>query len=302
MSAKYGYTRRDSCDDREETESELHLRAPEYRGYSRQDLKRVVTLIHKSTDPEQQTIKYCIDNGYMEVDPDVWAGNWHAGHPEYQKMLEQIPESLRRFVNTQQQQRAKVQVANAANTNADSAGNGNGGDVVGASANNPGRSQNLSSAGVSARSETDTDLTISSDDVLGPKSEQMVNVCGTDEPMTIPEAMEDLRPVMESWGAGVDRVREVWEQVEHEVRKKRRVDYYKLFDLPTVCSEMEIKKQYKVKALELHPDKWMEAGEEERKEAEEKFKLLGEGLEILTDDFKRQLYDEGYDREAIEER
>jgi len=116
------------------------------------------------------------------------------------------------------------------------------------------------------------------------------------------EAMEDLRPVMESWGAGVDRVREVWEQVEHEVRKKRRVDYYKLFDLPTVCSEMEIKKQYKVKALELHPDKWMEAGEEERKEAEEKFKLLGEGLEILTDDFKRQLYDEGYDREAIEER
>ena len=106
MSAKYGYTRRDSCDDREETESELHLRAPEYRGYSRQDLKRVVTLIHKSTDPEQQTINYCIDNGYKEVDPDVWAGNWHAGHPEYQKMLEQIPESLRRFVNTQQQQAA----------------------------------------------------------------------------------------------------------------------------------------------------------------------------------------------------
>ena len=197
MSAKYGYTRRDSCDDREETESELHLRAPEYRGYSRQDLKRVVTLIHKSTDPEQQTIKYCIDNGYKEVDPDVWAGNWHAGHPEYQKMLEQIPESLRRFVNTQQQQRAKVQVANAANTNADSAGNGNGGDAVGASANNPGRSQNLSSAGISARSETDTDLTISSDDVLGPKSEQMVNVCGTDEPMTIPEAMEDLRRALE---------------------------------------------------------------------------------------------------------
>lgn len=197
MSAKYGYMRRDSCDDREETESELHLRAPEYRGYSRQDLQRVVCLLHKSTDPEQQTIKYCIDNGYKEVDPDVWAGNWHVGHPEYQKMLEQIPESLRRFVNTQRQRAAKVQAATAANTNAGSTGNDNGGDAVGASANNPDRSQNLSSVGVSARSETDTDLTISSDDVLGPKSEQMVNVCGTDEPMTIPEAMEDLRRALE---------------------------------------------------------------------------------------------------------
>ena len=116
------------------------------------------------------------------------------------------------------------------------------------------------------------------------------------------EAMEDLRRVMETWGAGEERVREVWEQLEFSVRKKKRTDYYKLFGLPTVCSEMEIKKQYKVKALELHPDKWMEATEEERKDAEEKFKLLGEGLEILTDDFKRQLYDEGYDKQAIEER
>jgi len=197
MSAKYGYTRRDSFSGREETESELHLRAPEYRGYSRQDLKRVVTLLHKSTDSEQQTIKYCIDNGYQEVDPDIWAGNWHAGHPEYQKMLEQIPESLRRFVNIQQQRAAKVQAANAANTNGGSTDNDNGGDAVGARAENPGRPQNPSSAGVSARSETDTELTVSSDDVLGPKSEQMVNVCGTDEPMTIPEAMEDLRRALE---------------------------------------------------------------------------------------------------------
>lgn len=74
------------------------------------------------------------------------------------------------------------------------------------------------------------------------------------------------------------------------------------------CSEMEIKKQYKVKALELHPDKWrIGEGEKEctlaeAKGAEEKFKLLGEGLEILTDSFKRQLYDEGYDRKSIEER
>ena len=185
MSAKYGYTRRDSdYKEAEETESELHRRAPEYRGYSRQDLKRVVTLLHKSTEPEQHTVQYCIDNGYREVEADVWAGNWHYGHPEYQKMLEQIPESLRRFVNTQQQMAAKVQAANAAAAIGE-------GDGVDGGANN-------SADGISARShETDTDLTISSDDLLGPKSEQMVNVCGTDEPMTIAEATADLKRALE---------------------------------------------------------------------------------------------------------
>lgn len=207
MSAKYGYTRRDSDHkEAEETESELHRRAPEYRGYSRQDLKSVVTLLHKSTEPERHTVQHCIDNGYREVEADVWAGNWHHGHPEYQKMLEQIPESLRRFVNTQQQMAAKVQAANAAAANnqassgSSAANNGNGGgrdDSDGA--NNSGRSMNLSSAGgVSARSlATDTDFTVSSDDLLGPKSEQMVNVCGTDEPMTIAEATEDLKRALE---------------------------------------------------------------------------------------------------------
>lgn len=198
MSAKYGYTRRDSNHkDAEETESELHRRAPEYRGYSRQDLKRVVTLLHKSTEPEQHTVQHCIDNGYQEVEPDVWAGNWHHGHPEYQKMLEQIPESLRRFVNTQQQMAAKVQAANAKAANGNTNGGSGEGDGVDG-ANESGRSMNLSSSGVSARSlGTDTDLTISSDDLLGPKSEQMVNVCGTDEPMSIAEATEDLKRALE---------------------------------------------------------------------------------------------------------
>jgi hypothetical protein len=32
------------------------------------------------------------------------------------------------------------------------------------------------------------------------------------------------------------------------------------------------------------------------------FKLLGEALEMLSDDFKRKLWDEGYDKEAVDER
>ncbi len=51
----------------------------------------------------------------------------------------------------------------------------------------------------------------------------------------------------------------------------------------------------------MHPDKHT-ASEAARQVAEAKFKALGEALEILTDDFQRKLYNEGYDKEAIAER
>jgi tetratricopeptide (TPR) repeat protein len=122
------------------------------------------------------------------------------------------------------------------------------------------------------------------------------------------DALSEIEPLMQQWGSSDSRIRAAYEKAVFEVKKLERTDYYKLFGLPTVCSEMEIKKQYKVKALELHPDKWRigegmgECTLEEAKWAEEQFKLLGEGLEILTDGFKRQLYDEGYDKKSIEER
>jgi len=47
------------------------------------------------------------------------------------------------------------------------------------------------------------------------------------------------------------------------------------------------------RALECHPDKTFEMGADEKKAAEERFKVLGDALEILTDDFKRKLWNEG---------
>jgi tetratricopeptide (TPR) repeat protein len=73
------------------------------------------------------------------------------------------------------------------------------------------------------------------------------------------------------------------------------VDLYELFGVDRAASVQEIKKQYRLKARESHPDRFMEHTEDERKEAEEKFKLLGEGLALLSDSFQRSLYDAGHD-------
>ena len=117
-------------------------------------------------------------------------------------------------------------------------------------------------------------------------------------------ALEELTEIMNTWGASSEAMRTAYNKTEFDLRKKKRPDYYQLFNVPSVASQMEIKRQYKMRAKDLHPDKFSGSNytEADRKVAEEKFKLLGEGLEILCDDFKRQLYDEGYDKEAIQER
>lgn len=77
---------------------------------------------------------------------------------------------------------------------------------------------------------------------------------------------------------------------------------YKELGVNRGATESELKTAYKQRALQFHPDKWMDKPIEEREKAEKMFKEMGSYLEILTDVFKRQLYDEGYDSAAIEER
>eukprot|EP00900_Chrysochromulina_parva_P000074 jgi/Chrpa1/10067/Chrysochromulina_OHIO_Genome00023866-RA len=88
------------------------------------------------------------------------------------------------------------------------------------------------------------------------------------------------------------------------VKKSEREDLYALLGVKGVgskASEKEIRGAYKRAALEWHPDKHSDKGEEERKAAEAKFKKLGEALDVLTDEFKRKLWDEGHDLESIEQ-
>ena len=61
------------------------------------------------------------------------------------------------------------------------------------------------------------------------------------------------------------------------------------------ASEFEkiLKKKYRANALKFHPDRWANGTEEEKKDAEQKFKEISEANEVLSDPQKRQMYDNG---------
>jgi DnaJ family protein C protein 7 len=118
------------------------------------------------------------------------------------------------------------------------------------------------------------------------------------------EAKDELEDLLRGWGSGSENIRKAYDYADFAVRKQKRPDYYAILGVSSLASLTEIKKQYKVKCMEYHPDRWSsnKYTDDQRAQAESNFKALGEGLEILSDDFKRQLYDEGYDPEAIRER
>lgn len=115
------------------------------------------------------------------------------------------------------------------------------------------------------------------------------------------DAMNDMGELYQLYQSD-ERVQAAYNKAQFEVRKAKRPDYYAMLGIGVKSSESEIKLAYKAKALELHPDKQVGKSEEEVAQAEAQFKQLGDILEILTDPQRRKLYDEGYDKAAIEER
>jgi molecular chaperone DnaJ len=64
-------------------------------------------------------------------------------------------------------------------------------------------------------------------------------------------------------------------------------DYYEVLGVSRDASGADIKRAYRKKAMEYHPDR-----NPNNPEAEEKFKECAEAFEVLSDDQKRQLYDQ----------
>lgn len=64
-------------------------------------------------------------------------------------------------------------------------------------------------------------------------------------------------------------------------------DYYFILGVDKSASDMDIKKAYKKLAMKYHPDR--NSGD---KDAEKKFKQIGEAYEVLSDPKKRDIYDQ----------
>ncbi|MBQ0074078.1 MAG: molecular chaperone DnaJ [Prevotella sp.] len=73
-------------------------------------------------------------------------------------------------------------------------------------------------------------------------------------------------------------------------------DYYEVLGVDKKASTADIKKAYRKIAIKYHPDRQGDKSDAEKKEAEEKFKEAAEAYSVLSDDQKRQQYDQfGFD-------
>ena len=76
-------------------------------------------------------------------------------------------------------------------------------------------------------------------------------------------------------------------------------DYYEVLGVQKGASKDEIKDAYRKLAMQFHPDRNKEVG------AEEKFKEISEAYAVLSDDQKRQTYDnlghQGFDQRYTSE-
>lgn len=68
-------------------------------------------------------------------------------------------------------------------------------------------------------------------------------------------------------------------------------DLYKILGIDRNADDKTIKKAFKKLAIKYHPDRQTDKSEEEKKEAEEKFKEINGAYQILSDPQKKQQYD-----------
>lgn len=69
------------------------------------------------------------------------------------------------------------------------------------------------------------------------------------------------------------------------------VDWFQVLGVEPTASDRDIRKAYRKRALENHPDKTANLPENLRKESTERFKLCGRAYEILSDSTLRQQFE-----------
>ena len=71
-----------------------------------------------------------------------------------------------------------------------------------------------------------------------------------------------------------------------------RKTYYEILKVAPDASRREIKKAFRLRAAECHPDKVMHLEVELRERAERKMTLINEAYKVLSDETSRTEYDE----------
>ncbi len=66
--------------------------------------------------------------------------------------------------------------------------------------------------------------------------------------------------------------RQFLSQAKNELKKSLKKDYYKILGIDQSANEEDIKKAYKKRALEHHPDRHVGASDQEKSDHEQKFK------------------------------
>jgi len=94
--------------------------------------------------------------------------------------------------------------------------------------------------------------------------------------------------------------RQLLNQARNELKKSLRKDYYAILGVDKHANEEDIKKAYKKRALEHHPDRHIGVSEDEKLEQEKKFKEIGEAYSVLSDAKKRSRYDAGQDLDHMD--
>lgn len=89
------------------------------------------------------------------------------------------------------------------------------------------------------------------------------------------------------------------EDAELALKTTTHKDYYRILGVERNASAAEIKKAYRRKALIHHPDRHVNASEDERKEHEKKFKEVGEAFETLSSPGRKECYDSQCDEKAV---
>lgn len=107
------------------------------------------------------------------------------------------------------------------------------------------------------------------------------------------EAIENISSTAGSDADDASMLRSLKQELAQAERLQKRSltkDHYKILGLARDCSEIEIKKAYRVMSLKHHPDK---GGDEA------KFKDISEAYSILSDPEKRRRYDSGADDDPM---